>query len=68
MNIQAMREKAGLSKAEVARRLGLDLSAVCHWERGVTVPRTDTLPRLADILDCSIDELYGRDPPDQTPS
>lgn len=63
MKIQILREKAGLSKVDVARRLGLDLSTVCHWESGVAVPRADKLPVLADLFGCSIDELYGRDPP-----
>lgn len=63
MKIQVLREQAGLSKADVARRLGLDLSAICHWERGTAIPRADKLPLLADMFGCSIDELYGRDPP-----
>lgn len=63
MKIQTLREKAGLSQAEVARRLGLDFSTVSHWERGTAIPRADKLPVLADLFGCSIDELYGRDPP-----
>lgn len=61
MKIQTLREKAGLTKTEVAARLGLDLSTVCHWETGVTVPRTDKLPLLADMFGCTIDELFDRD-------
>lgn len=63
MNIQVLRENAGLSKVEVARRLGLDKSAVSHWENGTAIPRADKLPLLADMFGCSIDELYGRDSP-----
>lgn len=62
MKLQELREAAGFSKSEVARRLGVDLSTVCHWERGAAVPRTDKLPALADMLGCSIDNLFGRDP------
>ena len=68
MEIQTLREKAGLSKTEVAYRLGLDLSTVCHWESGAAVPRTDKLPLLADLFGCTIDELYGRAPPDRADS
>lgn len=63
MKIQVLREQAGLSQVDVARRLGLDKSTVCRWESGENVPRTDKLPILADLFGCSIDELYGRDPP-----
>ncbi len=64
MQIQAFRENAGLSKIEVARHLGVDLSAVCHWESGKAFPRADKLPELADLFGCSIDALFGRSPPD----
>lgn len=63
MNIQELRENAGLSRLEVASRLGLDKSTVSHWEHGKAIPRSDKLPLLADMFGCSIDELYGRDPP-----
>jgi len=64
MQIQALRENAGLSKVEVARHLDVGISAVCHWESGKAIPRADKLPELADLFGCSIDALFGRDPPD----
>lgn len=60
MQIQALRESAGLSKADVARHLGVDLSAVCHWESGKAIPRADKLPEMADLFGCTIDALFGR--------
>ena len=63
MKIQVLRENAGLTRLEVASRLGLDKSTVSHWELGTAIPRADKLPLLADMFGCSIDELYGRDPP-----
>lgn len=63
MKIQVLRENAGLTRLEVASRLGLDKSTVSHWEKGAAIPRADKLPLLADMFGCSIDELYGRDPP-----
>lgn len=64
MQIRAMREAASLTQTQLADRLEVDLSTVCHWERGDTVPRTLMVPKLADALGCSIDALYGREPPD----
>jgi transcriptional regulator with XRE-family HTH domain len=33
------REKAGLDRDELAAKLGVDPSAVRHWERGASKPR-----------------------------
>lgn len=61
MNIQKLREAAGLSPGEVARALGLDVSTVYHWEDGTAMPRAATLVKLADMFSCSIDALFGRE-------
>ena len=50
-----------MSKTQLADRLGVDLSTVCKWESGVNKPMADTLLKLADLLGCTIDELFGRD-------
>lgn len=63
MEIGRIRERAGLSKTQLADRLGVDLSTVCKWETGVNRPTADGLLKLADLFGCTIDELFGRDPP-----
>ena len=45
------REKAGLSREELAAEVNVDASAVRHWERGATSPRD--LDRVAKA--CGID-------------
>lgn len=59
MKIRELRQARGLSQARVAEDVGVSKSAVCKWETGVSVPRTELLPLLARVLDCSIDELFG---------
>lgn len=54
-----------MTKTQLADRLGLDLSTVCKWESGVNKPTADGLLKLADLFHCTIDELYGREPPDR---
>lgn len=59
MSFIAARERAGLSQPDVARILGVDQSAVSHWETGRTKPRVGTLMRLAALYRCTVDELLN---------
>lgn len=61
MRIREHREAMGLTRIQVADRLGVTKVAVRKWEVGLTMPNADKLPALADLLNCSIDALYGRD-------
>ena len=56
-NIQGLRKKIGLCQYEVAARLGVTQQAVAKWETGTSLPRADLLPKLADVLGCTVDEL-----------
>lgn len=63
MKIRECREKAGLTRPDVARALDVDLAAVFRWESGASFPRAAKLPMLADLFSCTIDQLFGRDGP-----
>lgn len=52
------RESKGLSQMALAKILGVDQSTVCLWECGKTSPRPDVAIRLANILDCTLDDIY----------
>ena len=56
-NLKFYRERAQLTQSDVAKRCGLSQSAVSMWETGDSLPRTDMLPRLAEIYGCAVDEL-----------
>lgn len=56
--LKKMREAKGLSQMALAKELGVDQSSVCLWEKGKTFPRADVAIRLANLLGCSLDELY----------
>ena len=64
MKIRELRQARGLSQARVAEDVGVSKPAVCKWETGVSVPRTELLPMLARVLGYSIDELFGGDQQD----
>jgi transcriptional regulator with XRE-family HTH domain len=57
-NFQKLRKKANLTQEELATVLKVDRSAVAKWESSVSLPRTELLPKLADIFDCKIDDLF----------
>jgi transcriptional regulator with XRE-family HTH domain len=58
--LRAARERRELNQAELARRAGLQASAVSHFETGARKPSFDNLKRLADALDVTTDYLLGR--------
>ncbi|MBQ4160582.1 MAG: helix-turn-helix transcriptional regulator [Clostridia bacterium] len=59
MNIRDLRESAGLTQGGLAMELGVGQSTVAMWENGTNVPRASLLPKLAEVLHCSIDDLYA---------
>lgn len=54
-----MREKNGMSQEVVAKRLGIDRSAIAKWETGEAMPRVERLIQLSRLYGCTIDELLG---------
>ena len=61
MMIKERREAMGLTRIQLADRLGVTTVAVRKWEVGLAMPNADKLPALADLLHCTIDALYGRE-------
>jgi len=64
--IAQARERAGLSQYEVADRMGVTQTMVVSWERKVKSIRSDTLAKIATVLDVTSDELLGLKPPKET--
>lgn len=64
-NLKKYREKADLSKAELARLLGLKYNTYNNYEMGTGEPKLDILVKIANILNVSIDDLVGRTPTDE---
>ncbi|WP_299258388.1 transcriptional regulator [uncultured Kushneria sp.] len=60
--IRKLREQCGLSKAELARRVGVSDVTISYWENG-TIKRVghSRLEPLAKALRCSIGHLLGND-------
>lgn len=58
----ALREQAGLSQYELARRLHYTRSAVSMWEQGRSDPSVSALVMLADLYGVSLDWLIAGRP------
>lgn len=58
--IREARRLAGLTQAELARRLGTTQSAVSNWERDRDIPRVDTLARILEACGFEADMTFRR--------
>ena len=59
--IAHLREQAGLSQADLAKRMHISRSSVQLWESGANYPSTDNLVSLAKIFRVSTDYLLDID-------
>ena len=58
MSIREKRIKSNTSQAILAEKLGVTQGAISQWENGTAFPRSEIVPKLAKILNCSIDDLF----------
>ena len=58
LNVKAMRERKGVSQSYLANHLCVTVQTVSAWERGVNAPSSETLPQIAQLLGCTINDLY----------
>ncbi|XHR26877.1 MAG: substrate-binding domain-containing protein [Chthoniobacteraceae bacterium] len=59
-HVGALRERLGISQAELARRAGLSRQLVNMVERGRIVPSVLTALALADALQCTVPDLFQK--------
>ena len=58
-----LRQSAGLTQTQLATSIGVHPSNIGYWELSGTPPRGEILPKLAQRLGVSVDELLGVTPP-----
>ncbi len=63
MGFKKMREKSRLTQQDLAEAVGVNQSTVCLWETQKTQPRAKLLPKIAELLGCSVEELLIPDVP-----
>ena len=63
--IASLRKERQMTQLELAEQLGVTDKAVSKWERNLSCPDIAILPRLADILGVSVEELVRAQTADQ---
>lgn len=58
-NIKAIRKSKGLSQQELAIKLNVVRQTVSKWEQGLSVPDSDMLITLSDVLETPVSTLLG---------
>lgn len=58
-NIKAIPTSKGLSQEELATRLNVVRQTVSKWEKGLSVPDSELLIKIAEIFEISVSELLG---------
>ncbi len=61
MRLKELRNKLGLSQTQLANQIGIAQNTLSQYEKGTRQPDHETLKKLADYFDVSIDYLLGRD-------
>lgn len=60
--ISSRRKELGMTQKELADKLNITDKAVSKWERGIACPDTASIPKLAQILGISLEELMQAEP------
>ena len=55
--IRDLRMALGMTQSDLAERMNVTDKAVSKWERNLSRPDIDSIPRLAEILGASVQEL-----------
>lgn len=66
-NLKSVRKSKGLSQEELAVKLHVVRQTVSKWEQGLSVPDSDMLIAISEILETPVSELLGETVSEQKP-
>ena len=58
-NMKSIRKSKGLSQQELAVRLNVVRQTVSKWEQGLSVPDSDMLISISEVLETPVSTLLG---------
>ena len=56
-NIRRLRERTGITQAELAAMLGVSQGAVSQWETDVSTPSVQSVIEMSSIFGCTTDDI-----------
>ena len=62
--ISSLRKEKGMTQADLAEKMNVTDKAVSKWERNLSCPDVNSIPKLAEILDISVEELLNAQKPE----
>lgn len=57
--ISSLRKEKGMTQNDLAEKMNVTDKAVSKWERNLSCPDVNTIPKLAEILGISVEELLN---------
>lgn len=60
-NIKSLRLSMGKTQDEIAKSAGFEQSLYAKWEADKSLPGAENLVKLANVFNCSVDYLLGRE-------
>lgn len=59
MSIRTLRDRANLTQAQLAKKIDVDQSAICRWERGKNPPLPKYQRKLSKLFGVTVDEILS---------
>lgn len=63
--LKSLRNEKKMTQKDLAEQLNVSAQAVSRWENDDVEPSLETLGQLATIFNVSVDELFGKEPPEK---
>ncbi|MCF6313127.1 MAG: helix-turn-helix transcriptional regulator [Verrucomicrobiales bacterium] len=65
--LRELRERAEITTRELARQLNIHHTNIVYWEKTGRVAKVELLPKMAEILGVSVEEILGQPRPKRNP-
>lgn len=57
--ISSLRKEKGMTQSELAEKMNVTDKAVSKWERNLSCPDVNSIPKLAEVLGITVEELLN---------
>ena len=57
-NLKKLRKERNLKQIDLAKKIGVTRQSMSYYELGISRPSLDNAKKIADILDCTIEDIF----------